>query len=486
MARQFSNQATLSAVNFPLAGESIRTFAGLPVRSALVYTLLFSLVFLFYSVVWVNAPIMESDSETYMTAAQELTNFRINRLQRRPPGYPLLLVLTSSSQSPNRTLFFVSLSLHFASIWLLAAVLYRAGLREVMLTLFGLVLLLPPYVEPAAYVLSENLTEAMLVAGLVGFVFWILDGKISWLIISTLTTGYAALTRPTYQLLAFAIAAYLATGNFLFHSTLKWKDVIKGSLILLCGSIVMAGAYAFVNYRKVGYFAVSRPVLGLALTQKTLRVLEQLPDEYAVVRETLIKSRNAKLVTENQHNGYDYIMDAVPELTKITGLQNAQLSNYLLQLNLLLIQKAPLNYVQEVVRAFGSYWFPAAGELANFNSRVIQFLWAMIHFFLIGGFAFNLILLIGATYYMSSSAQLRISNQLRMTEMRSIRFEGLIYGLAGTTVFYSAFVTCLIQEGIPRYRVPIDAFIVFMLFLGTHLWRGLVNLSRSLFVPQGE
>ena len=40
-----------------------------------------------------------------------------------------------------------------------------------MLDLFALILLLPPYVEYAGYVLSETLAEAMLVAGLAGLFF---------------------------------------------------------------------------------------------------------------------------------------------------------------------------------------------------------------------------------------------------------------------------------------------------------------------------
>src|SRR5262249_6453109 len=144
----------------------------------------------------------------YLRAAQDLSDFHIDQLQPRPPGYPILLVLTQSSESPSRTLFFVSLVLHFASVWLLATVLYRAGATELMLILFAFILLLPPYVESAAYVLAENLSEVMIVTGFVTFIYWTLNKKLIWIISSALTFGYAALTRPTFQILALAIAAY--------------------------------------------------------------------------------------------------------------------------------------------------------------------------------------------------------------------------------------------------------------------------------------
>jgi hypothetical protein len=460
--------------------QNLHIVAGLPLRTAVVYSLLFVVAFCFYSVVWINAPVMEPDSWTYLGAAQDLSDFHIDQLQQRTPGYPLLLVLTGSSKSPNRTLFFVSLLLHFGSIWLLAAVLYRAGVTEIMLNLFALILLLPPYVEYAAYVLTENLTEAMLVTGFVSFVFWFLHKRGIWIFVSALTVGYAALTRPPYQLLAFAMAGYILVANFLFHSILKWKDVIKGSLILVCGSVVMTAGYAFVNYRSVGYFGVT-PQLGFALTQKTLRVVERLPDEYAAIRETLIRARNSELVSGADHTGDSYIDGTVPELTKVTGLDRAHLSNTLLRINLLLIQKAPAHYLQEVVWAFGSYWFPSSGELANLNSRAVQLLWAVINFLLIGGFAFNLIILVAAATSICKRFAI-LGDSRPVGELRSIQLQGLIYGLAGTIVIYSAVLTCLVQTGLPRYRVPTDGLIVFMLFLGTHLWRRLVDLLTTIFI----
>ena len=424
---------------------------------------------------------MEPDSGSYLRVAQDLSDFHIDQLPLRTPGYPLLLVLTGSSKSPNRALFFVSLLLHFASIWLLASVLYRAGATKLMLILFAFILLLPPYVEPAAYVLTENLTEAMLVAGFVTFSFWILQKRTTWIFISGLTIGYAALTRPTYQLLAFAMAGHILVANFLLRSILKWKDVIKGCLILVCGSIVITAGYAFVNYRSVGYFGAT-PQLGFALTQKTLRVVERLPDKYASIRETLIRARNSELVSGPDHTGSSYIDGTIAELTKVTGLDRVQLSNTLLRINLLLIQKAPFHYLREVVWAFGSYWFPASGQLANLNSRFIQFGWAVIHFFLIGSFAFNLILLIGATVYVRRCARLLLpSNRLPVNEIRSLYFPALMYALAGTIVFYTAAISCLIQDGTPRYRIPTDGLIVFMLFLGTHLWR-CVDFLEAIFI----
>jgi len=468
-------------------GQNVPSVAGLPVRAALVYALLFAVAFGFYSVIWVKAPVMEPDSFTYLTAAQDLSDFHIDQLQTRAPGYPILLLLTQSSRSPGRILFFVSLLLHFASIWLLATVIYRAGATELMLILFAFILLLPPYVESAAYVLTENLSEAMIVTGFVTFIYWTLHKRVIWIIASALSFGYAALTRPTFQILALAIAAYFLIVTLVFHWTpMKWKDTMKGTLTLLCGFLVIVGGYALLNYRSVGCFCVT-PNVGLNLTTKTARFLERLPEKYATIedyttiRESLIRARDAELLTDPEHLGLGYIWGMAFDFIKRRNLSEQELSGRVLKLNLLLIQKAPLNYLREVVWAFGNYLFPTANQFANLNSRFLQLLWSVIHFCLIGAFALNLILLLGATTYLKRCnffvGQL---DNITIGGARLIHFQEFVYGLAGTIVIYNAAVTCLVQVGDPRHRLPTDALIIFMIFLGTHLWWRLVDLFKAV------
>lgn len=476
MKAEINNSVTIAGPCH--AGQNGPMVAGLPFRSAAFYVLAFAVAFFFYSVIWSNAPIAVSDTGTYFKLAEELSNFHITKLHYRTPGYPLLLVLTGASRSP-RTLFFVSLVLHFAAIWLLGVVLYHAGLSEMKLKLFSLILLLPPFVEPAGYILAENLTEAMLVAAFVSFIFWHMNKRLIWILISAASIGCAALTRPTYQVLALAVAAWLVMARFLLLNALsRWRDVAAASLILISGSILIVGGYAYFNYRSFGYFGIT-PILGLSLSQKTVHVIERLPDEYAAIREILIKTRNAEWLVSGG-TGVGYIAKAIPELTTKTGLDWARLSNYMLKLDLLLIQKAPLTYLLEVIRAFDSYCFPASRELANFGSRSLQFVWAVLHFVLMGGFVFNLILLVGATAYIKRCRRfVKQRNSLFNGDRSLIRFQAFLYGLAGTIVLYTAAISCLIDAGDPRHRVPTDVLIVFMLFLGTHLWRRLVDLSTT-------
>jgi hypothetical protein len=460
-----------------------RVVAGLPFRTAVIYVFLFAAAFWVYSSLWPNAPMRQPDSEGYLRFGQDLSNFHFDELQDRGPGYPLLLLITGSSRVPTRLLFYISLLLHFASIWLLASALYSLGLTEAMLAIFGLFLLLPPYVEYAAYVLSENLAEFMLVAGFTGFVFWYLHRERIWLVVSAVTIAYSGLTRPTYQVLALAMAGcLLVISGFFRLAHAQRRAMIKASVVLVCTSFVIIGGYAFRNYLNFNYFGID-PKLGLHLTSRTVWVIERLPDEYSAVREALIRARDAKLVNDDpSHTRYQYFWGVVPELTKITGLRGPQLSNYMLRINLLLIGKAPLHYLHEVVWGFVDYWFPSPTILSDMDLRSVRLLLAIIHFCLISIFALNLCMLIGAmTYKIMCKRVIIRKDKTLINQLRLSNLQGVVYTLSGTIVIYSAFISCLIVPGDQRLRVPTDGLIVFMSFLGVHLWWRLARLTKIVF-----
>src|SRR5262245_56343544 len=236
------------------AGQ-VFSVAGLPLSTAIVYASLFTIAFWLYATLWQNAPVVAPDSDGYLRAAKDLADLHMDQLQPRPPGYPILMALTHSIKSPSRSLFFVSLLLQFASIWLLASVLYRARVGGAMLIVFALILLLPPYMESAAYVLSDNLAQFMIVIGFATFVYWILNRGIQWSLLSGIAFGYAALTRPTFQILIVAIGAYFIIAIFVLRWTaFSWKEGLKGMLVVSGGFFVIVAGYASLNYRNFGYF----------------------------------------------------------------------------------------------------------------------------------------------------------------------------------------------------------------------------------------
>jgi len=435
-----------------------RTIGGLPIRIAMLYVLLGLASLAAYSILWPGAPVLDGDSSQYMEVARDLRDFRIDDIHDRTPGYPALLVLTGSSVSPTRMLFYVSLLLHFVCAWFLALALHASGASTRALTAFGILLTLPPYVEPAGYVMTENLAQFALAAGLAGLVMWFRARRVVWLVAASVAIAYAAFTRPVYQMLAFALAA----GLVLFPGAVRrlgltYRDAVTAAAALVLGSIVILGGLCVRNFAAFGFFGVA-PTLGFHLTTKTTSLFERLPDEYAVAREILIRERDAQLVKPGgKHDGTQAIWHARDELSKATGLSTPQLSAYLMKMNLRLIAQSPVEYLEDVGRAFAAYCFPAAGSLAGMGSSPLRWLWALLHLAV-------LVALMMSVGVFLRAMPARVPAPPHMS---------VAYLLAAGIVIYTMLLSCFLDIGEPRQRRPTDVLLLLMCFAAAHLWNRL-------------
>jgi hypothetical protein len=122
-----------------------RDGAGLPRTVASIYLLGFALALVVYGLAWRDAPVLDGDSAQYLDVAADLADGRLDELHLRTPGYPLLLALTGSWHAPTRALFWTSLVLHFATVWMLGWALHRAGAPRGVLLALAALLLLPLY-----------------------------------------------------------------------------------------------------------------------------------------------------------------------------------------------------------------------------------------------------------------------------------------------------------------------------------------------------
>lgn len=453
--------------------------AGLPVRTGVVYLLLFAAAIGAYAVAWPRAPVLEGDSAQYLAVAEDLADLRVDALHDRTPGYPLLLALTGAAPQPSRALFFVSLLLHCASVWLLAIVLRAHGVHPRWLIVFCCLLLLPPYVEPAAQVMTETLAQFTLAAGFASLVLWLQSRRSVLLVASVVAFGYAALTRPAYQALTAALAgALLVLAAALPHAALRMPRAAATGAALVAGSLLLVGTVASVNYARFGYFGLT-PSLGLHLSTKTMGFVERLPDEYASVREILVRERDVQLTERGgTHTGTQTIWSVRPELAAATGLTSRPaLSRYLLKMNLTLIRRAPLEYLQEVARSMALYWFPASGGLASMDSSLLRALWWGLHLLLVCVFFGEIVVLTGAAAFAASAHGW---SWMRETVASTGERAGQLvsYGLAAAIVFYTMLLSCAIDIGEARQRRSTDALIIFMCFLGIHLWAVLAGDVR--------
>lgn len=446
-----------------------------------VIGLIFAAACVFYSVAWRHAPVQDGDSPQYLEVARDLADSRLDALHDRTPGYPLLLAVTGSTLAPTRTLFYVSLALHFASVWLLALMLHASGLPARWLAAFCVVLSLPPFAETAGYVMTENLAQFSLVAGFYALMSGLRRGNVAAIAAAPLAFAFAALTRPAYQALALALGGMLLAPGLARAAGFAYARAIQTAAALVAGSLLALGSYAYVNHVKFGYFGLS-PSLGFHLSTKTMPFVERLPEEYAAVREIFIRERDAQLVKRGgTHTGTQTIWSVRSELAQATGLSKAQLSAYLVKMNLTLISRAPLEYLQEVARSLATYWFPSVGPLASMNSSLLRWSWGLLHGALVLVLSLEVALLL-ALAIIRFSERLGRLERVVMPPLAATATQTVAFALAAGIVFYTMILSCAIDIGEPRQRRTTDALVVFLCFLGVHVWRETVERARSAAV----
>ena len=436
---------------------------------ASAYVLLFALGVAAYGRLWPQAPVLDGDSAQYMESAADLQDGSLDALHFRTPGYPLLLVLTGSAYQPTRALFYASLLLHFASVWLLTVVLHRAGAGPLWRLCLIAVLLLPPYVEPAAYVMTESLAEFVLVCGFASLVLWHVTRRLPWAVLAGVALSLSALVRPVYQLLVPAVAA----GVMILHlarltRTKESPDYNRAAGAMLVAWMVLIGGIASFNQVRFGWVGVA-PSAGFHLSTKTMAFVERLPDEYAQVREVLIRERDAQLVKRGgTHTGTQAIWSARPELERLTGLSGPELSHFLVQMNLALIARAPMQYLEEVARSMATYWFPATGRLGGLDITGLRSVWALLHGGLAVLFGAELAVVLGI-----AMIALTAGRRVRASLMGAIDFTDLqafVFALAATIVFYTMVLSCFLDIGEPRHRRPTDALFIAATLVAAFVW----------------
>jgi len=291
------------------------------------------------------------------------------------------------------------------------------------------------------------------------------------LLISGSAVGYSALTRPSYQALSIVIGAFLFLAcRLLTNRPFHYGKIVRASVLVVAISVLLIGGFSLVNYLKFNFFGIYT-LSGFNFSTRTVKVLERLPDEYAAVREVLIKARDVELTKRHgDHTARLSYWLAMPDLIRITGLEGPALSGYMLRLNLLLIKEAPLQYLEEVFASFSSYWLPSSTQLANGGSMALRILWAILQLCSVAIFALQAMVIFGVTLFIFSRRLLlkRSVSKYTFNLPAGCLFA---YVLAGTIILYGAVLTSLVEIGDPRYRVPTEPLLVFMCFLGFYIWR---------------
>lgn len=436
-------------------------------RLNLFFAVLLIIAAIIYIIIWPKAPErVVGDTDEYIWTAKVLQSGNIERPLDRVPGFPALLILTGS----GKPLYFVLLFFHLASITLLLFMMQRLGVSPARRILFTLVAISPGVVSVlCGYIMTEVMTEFVLVFSFVLFAFWFVERKYSFLIPAAILLGLSALVRPSYQMLFVPVAAVILL--------VPGVKGFRSAVVVAAVSTIILGSYVGYNGTRFGYYGMT-PLIGFNLCTRTARVLERLPA--GPIRDILIRYRNDSLVNGVSKTGVMYIWKgyypdmylppsleeakgkgAIPELMAVTQLNKAELSKTLSKMNVRLILSAPLEYIRDVGAAGITFWFPESTTIAHFGSRKFQLFLGLIHAIVFTIFFIQLAIFLGAIVLLAVNRELR--EQLRT--MRPIIWQNFfILMMALVYVLYTFAVSTLVEVGNPRYRAPVDLLIFFFVF----------------------
>lgn len=445
--------------------------------SALVAVAAVLLVIGVYAWAWGGRPAMEGDSRGYLDVALDLQDGSQSRLSPRPVGYPLLLLMTGSAESPGLALLVSQLALHAAAVLLMLSLLQRVGASRMAIGIFGAVAALPPFVEHAAFVLSESLVQFCVVSGVVGFAAWVLGGGGGWLLLAAVGLGAAPIVHPMGSLLWLALSICAGVACLVAPSSSRLRrQALSGSAALFAAAALVTGAVVAHNAARFDYVGVS-PSLGTRLAHKTVRVLELLPDEYAGAREVLIRHRDAALLDPvTGHLGLAYIFRAIPDLEVETGLAGPALSDYLVRLNLELIKRAPMDYGDEVLRSAIWFWAPGVTDRSGFGSGAVKAAFNGMRAGVILAFWAALVLLSGPVLLLvlASRRQGRPVDLAASPVWPRLLTCWILLG----AIAYCCVVSITLTSAVYRLRIPVDLPILACAVLGPGLWRDTRRLLR--------
>ncbi len=459
-----------------------KNVAGLPLWLWAIYFVVSVGAIFFYTSFWPEAPVIHPDSRGYMEVAQDLLDFRLDKEHLRPIGYPLLLMLTHSAYNPTRFLFIVQLMLYILSVGLLLTVVGKIrSLSKVTILAFMMLLFLPPFVAPASYVLTEHLSGFTLVLGTVGLLQWLETRRWFWLLLSLFGFIYAMLTHSIYAFLPPIVAVVLLAIRYAFPWVhLRWRETVLSSIALI-GAWFLVSRIPLSDYllgtMSSGALKTSLVTsLGASFSSKTLKVLERLPDEYAVVREILIEERNYDLIHGESHTAASYMNRAAKKVSEVTGLKGKELWEYIAKLNWILIRKAPLHFLQEVLATMTMFWIPAAAETALKGRAVLKALWSSIYLVVFIILWLQILVLGGATVLLKRGRFIALR---RIPSFTEVKLRTLGYVISWSIISYVWFVSCVIGMGTVRYRQPVETLMVFACFLGFVMMREMTSLIRT-------
>jgi hypothetical protein len=329
-------------------------------------------------------PVSYSDTASYRRLAESVLRGFTRYDGTRTPGYPVFMALVGND---NRV-WLVQLFLGLITTLLL----FYIGWKLTEKPWFGGVVALAHTLNLGQLffesdLLTETLTTFLLILTMAGGLYWMLNPKKHslWLAFALgLTSALTLLVRPLFIYLPFWLLLFIALqirptsqpinleegqqtkehAHPAFLRLIHWRVGIA----FLVPVILLVGGWASFIYANYGDWSLTT-MTGYHLMQHTGVFFEYVPDEYAALRDTYIKYRDAHIAQYGTQT--NTIWEAIPEMTQVSGYNFYELSRVLTRISIQLILKHPILFLKNVIQGWWMFWLAPV----YWSAEALRFPW---------------------------------------------------------------------------------------------------------------
>ena len=300
-----------------------------------------------------------NDTGTYRRLAEDILKGWKRYDGTRLPGYPLFLAWIG----PDERVYLAQLGLGIGITLLMFWIGWMVSGKGWFAALIGLAHTLnlgQLFFEGS--LMSETLATFWVILAIAGTVAWIRypGWRNSFLALGIgLAAGLAAIVRPVFLFLPFWLALALALAAVHGARPRSWlseaarRKELGRLLLIFLAPLVIIGAWASFIHKQFHIWSVTT-ITGYHLIQHTGYYFEYVPDQYAKLRDTYIRYRDQRIAQYGTQG--NAIWDAIPEMSKVSGLSFVALSDTLTSLSIQLIKEHPDLYLRYAAEGWWLFW----------------------------------------------------------------------------------------------------------------------------------
>ncbi len=402
------------------------------------------------------SPVSYSDTASYRRSANAILEGLDDYDATRTPGYPAFLAIIG----PDRSVYAVQLFLGLCITIAWFTIGYQSTGKPVVGALAAMLYTLNPaqfFFE--ANLLTETLTTFWLALSFLGAFIWLKHPKFHsiWLALGIgLASALAALTRPLFIFMPVWLVLFLAVSFEQRKLKIDWKPILG---VMLPAVLLIGGWMGWVNSRYQVFSLTT--MTGYHLVQHTGYYFEDVPDEYADLRDVYLEYRQARV--DQYGTQGNTIWGAIPAMKEVSGLGFYELSKTLQGISIQLILTHPWAYISRVLKGWWLFW--RAPVYWRSTSIGIPLLKKTIELLILG--SRGLVIASNMIFILSSLAAV-VSKELR----KIWAIDPFLWLLAGS-VWVTSILSSLLDHGDnPRFLIPLQIVVLFwVLWLGFQTWQ---------------